>query len=78
MKKVTMAALNHMKNRKSQKAREGLEDFVARCLDGGTSVQIDVVSEMFESMDMELDEKDMKKMENLADGDKNIPRFTVI
>jgi hypothetical protein len=72
-----MAALNHMKNRKSQKAREGLEDFIARCLDGGTSVQIDVVLEMFESMDMEIDEKDLKKMEKLADGNRNIPRLTV-
>ena len=71
-----MAALNHMKNRKSQKAREGLEDFIARCLDGGTSVRIDVVLEMFESMDMEIDEKDLKKMENLADRDKNITRLT--
>ena len=73
-----MAALNHMKNRKSQKAREGLEDFIARCLDGGTSVQIDVVLEMFESMDIEIDGKDLKKIENLVDGDKNIPRFTAI
>ena len=69
-----MAALNHMKNRKLQKTRDGYEDFIARCLDGGTVVKIDFVKEVFENMDVTLEEKDVKEMEKLATKDRVIPR----
>ena len=70
-----MAALSHVKNRKSQKIREGFDDFIARCLDGGTVVRLDAVIEMFENMNIKLDAKDLKKMEKLADKDRIIQRL---
>ena len=72
-----MAALNHMKNRKLQKTRDGYEDFIARCLDGGTAVRIDLVKEVFENMDVTLEEKDVKEMEKLAKKDRSVPRLEV-
>ena len=57
---TAMAALNHMRNRKSQRTRDGYEDFIARCLDGGTVVRVDAVVEMFENTNYKLDAEDGK------------------
>ena len=64
-----------MKNRKSQKLREGFEYFVARCLDGGTEVHLNVVREIFENTNIKLDTKDQKKLEKLANKDQMITRL---
>merc|ERR1719266_2958201 len=36
---INMAAVNHIRNRRSQRKRDVLEDIVARCLDGGDMVK---------------------------------------
>ena len=72
---IKMAALSHMKNRKSQKLREGFEYFIARCLDGGTEVHLNVVMEIFENTNIKLDAKDQKKFEKLANKDQMITRL---
>ena len=72
---TAMAALNHMRNRKSQRTRDGYEDFIARCLDGGTDVKIEVVLGIFENAKIEMDGKDLQNMVKLANKNKLIQRL---
>ena len=73
-----MAALSAVKNRKSQKLREGFEDFLARCVErseGRSEVKIDFVLEMLENMDVKIDAKELKKLDKLGDKNRKISRL---
>ena len=73
-----MAALSAVKNRKSQKLREGFEDFLARCVErseGRSEVKIDFVLEMLENMDIKIDAKELKKLDKLGDKNRKISRL---
>ena len=70
-----MAAVNHIKNRRSQKMRDVFEGFVARCLDGEDHVQLDAFLEMFENC---FDEKELEKLNVIAGKDKKIPKYGII
>ena len=69
-----MAALNHMKNMKAKKAREGLEDFIARCVGDKEAVNIEDVVDMFADMHIKIDEKDAKKMKKISNDEKFIKK----
>ena len=72
-----MAALSAVRNRKSQKLREGFEDFLARCVersDGKNEVELDFVLELLANLDVKMDEKELRKLEKLADKNRKITR----
>ena len=76
-----MAALSAVRNRKSQKLRDGFEDFLARCVersDGSNEVQLDSVLEMLESKDIKIEEKEERKLRNLGDKNRKISRLSII
>ena len=72
-----MAALSAVKNRKSQKLREGFEDLLARCVERSedrNEVELDFVLGLLENLDITIDEKEQKKLEKLADKNRKMPR----
>ena len=72
-----MAALSAVRNRKSQKLREGFDDFLARCLDRSeekSEVELDFVLEQFENLDVKIDDKELKKLEKLGNKNRKISR----
>ena len=76
-----MAALSAVRNRKSQKLRDGFEDFLARCVErseGRNEVQLDFVLEMLESKDIKIEEREQKKLRNLGDKNRKISRLNII
>ena len=75
-----MAALSAVRNRKSQKLRDGFEDFLARCVarsEGRNEVQLDFVLEMLESEDIKIEEKEQKKLRNIGDKNRKISRLSI-
>lgn len=70
-----MAAVNHIRNRRSQRMRDVFEDFVARCLNGGDEVDIDYLLEMIDSSNNSFDEKEVTKIREIAGGDKHLSKF---
>ena len=68
-----MAAVNYIKNRRNQKMREGLDHFVARCLDSEENVKIERVVEIFDATNHVIDEKEMEKLSSIAN-DEKIPK----
>ena len=72
---TNMAAVNHIRNRRSQRKRDVLEDIVARCLDGGDMVNIDTVVDMFENCNNNFDEKELSKLKSLGGSDQKISKF---
>ena len=76
-----MAALSAVRNRKSQKLRDGFEDFLARCVEsseGRNEVQLDFVLEMLESKDIQIEEKEQRKLRNLANKNRKISWLSII
>ena len=72
---INMAAVNHIRNRRSQRKRDVLEDIVARCLDGGDMVNIDTVVDMFENCNNNFDEKELGKLRSLGGSDQKISKY---
>ena len=72
---INMAAVNHIRNRRSQRKRDVLEDIVARCLDGGDMVNIDTVVDMFENCNNNFDEKELSKLKSLGGSDQKISKY---
>ena len=72
-----MAAFSALRNRRSQKLREGFEDFLTRCLEkseGKDQVDVDFVLEMIEEANIKIEDKEKKKLENLAHKNRKISR----
>ena len=72
-----MASFSAVRNRKSQKLREGFDDFLARCVersDQKTEVELDFVLEMMKNSDIKIEEKELKKLEKLGDKERKISR----
>ena len=72
-----MAALSAIRNRKSQKLREGFEDLLARCVERSedrNEVELDFVLGLFQNLDITIDEKEQKKLEKLADKNRKMAR----
>ena len=66
-----------MRNRKSQKLREGFDDFLARCVERSkqkSEVELDFVLEMMKNSDIKIEEKELKKLEKLGDKERKISR----
>ena len=66
-----------MRNRKSQKLREGFNDFLARCVERSeqkSEVELDFVLEMMKNSDIKIEEKELKKLEKLGDKERKISR----
>ena len=64
-----MAAFSAVRNRKSQKLREGFDDFLARCVERSeqkSEVELDFVLEMMKNSDI--------KLEKLGDKERKISR----
>ena len=72
-----MAAVNHIRNRRSQRMRDVFEDFVARCLDGGHEVNVDHLLQMFDSTNSNFDAKEVAKIREIAGGDEHISKFVL-
>jgi predicted solute-binding protein len=75
-----MAALSAMRNRKSQKLREGFEDFMARCVERSeerNEVELDFVLDIFENLDIKIKEKEVKTLEKIADRNRKISRWLI-
>ena len=73
-----MAVFSAVRNRRSQKLREGFEDFMARCVESSeqkNEVDLDFVLEMMKKNDVKIEEKEMKKIEKLANKKRKITRF---
>ena len=73
-----MAVFSAVRNRRSQKLREGFEDFMARCVETSeqkNEVDLDFVLEMMKKNDVKIEEKEMKKIEKLANKKRKITRF---
>ena len=76
-KKLQMAALSAIRNRKSQKLREGFEDFLARCVersDERNEVELEFVMDTFENLDIKIEEKELTKLDKLADKNRKMSR----
>ena len=76
-KKFQMAALSAIRNRKSQKLREGFEDFLARCVersDERNEVELEFVMDTFENLDIKIEEKELTKLDKLADKNRKMSR----
>ena len=74
---LQMAAFSAVRNRKSQKLREGFDDFLARCVersDQKSEVELDFVLEMMKNSDIKIEEKELKKLEKLGDKERKISR----
>ena len=72
-----MAAFSAVRNRKSQKLREGFNDFLARCVERSeqkSEVELDFVLEMMKNSDIKIEEKELKKLEKLVDTERKISR----
>ena len=72
-----MAAFSAVRNRKSQKLREGFDDFLARCVERSeqkSEVELDFVLEMMKNSDIKIEEKELKKLEKLGDKERKISR----
>ena len=72
-----MAAFSAVRNRKSQKLREGFDDFLARCVERSeqkSEVELDFVLEMMKNSDIKIEEKELKKLEKLVDTERKISR----
>ena len=66
-----------MRNRKSQKLREGFNDLLARCVERSeqkSEVELDFVLEMMKNSDIKIEEKELKKLEQLGDKERKISR----
>ena len=73
-----MAVFSAVRNRRSQKLREGFEDFMARCVESSeqkNEVDLDFVLEMTKKNDVKIEGKEMKKIEKLANKKRKITRF---
>ena len=73
-----MAVFSAVRNRRSQKLREGFEDFMARCVESSeqkNDVDLDFVLDMMKKNDVKIEEKEMKKIEKLANKKRKITRF---
>ena len=73
-----MAVFSAVRNRRSQKLREGFEDFMARCVESSeqkNEVDLDFVLEIMKKNDVKIEEKEMKKIEKLANKKNKITRF---
>ena len=62
-----MAAVNHIRNIRNQRKRDVFHDFVARCLDGGDSVNVDFVLQIFENTNNDFDAKEVEKLRSLGE-----------
>ena len=72
-----MAAFSAVRNHKSQKLREGFDDFLARCVERSeqkSKVELDFVLEMMKNSDIKIEEKELKKLEKLGDKERKISR----
>ena len=72
-----MAAFSAVRNRKSQKLREGFDDFLARCVersDQKSEVELDFVLEMMKNSDIKIEDKELRKLEKLGDKERKICR----
>ena len=70
-----MAAVNFVRNRRSQRMRDVFEDFVARCLDGEDEVNVDHLLEMFDASNNNFDDKEVARIRATAGGDKHLSKF---
>ena len=73
-----MAALSAIRNNKSQKLREWFEDLLARCVERSeerNEVQLDFVLDTFENLDIKMEEKELIKLEKIADRNMKISRW---
>ena len=69
-----MAVFSALRNR----LREGFEDFMARYVESSeqkNEVDLDFVLEMMKKNDVKIEEKEMKKIEKLANKKRKITRF---
>ena len=71
---LIMAAVNHIRNRRSQRMRDVFEDLVARCLDGET-VNVNHLLDMFDANNSNFEDREVAKLQTLAGIDNNISKF---
>ena len=60
-----MAAFSAVRNRKSQKLREGFDDFLARCVERSeqkSEVDLDFVLKMMKNSDIKIEEKGVEEI----------------
>ena len=73
-----MAALSALRNRNSQKLREGFEDFLARCVEKSENKnEIDkiFVMETLEKVDVKMDSREKEKLQRISNGRNKINRY---
>ena len=72
-----MAALSALRNRNSQKLREGFEDFLARCVEKSENKnEIDkiFVMESLEKLDVKMDPREREKLQRISNERNKVKR----
>ena len=73
-----MAAFSAVRNRKNQKLREGFEDFLSRCVEKSkhkNEVELDFLLVTLNDSDIKIDQKELTKLDNLANKNRIICRL---
>ena len=73
-----MAALSALRNRNSQKMREGFESFLAKCVessDNKSEVDLSYVVRTMEENSIKLEQKEIARLEKICDNNNKINRF---
>ena len=75
---VQMAALSALRNRNSQKMREGFESFLAKCVESSNNkseVDLSYVVRTMEENNIKLDQKEISRLEKICDNNNKINRY---
>ena len=74
---VQMAALSALRNRNSQKMREGFESFLAKCVESSNNkseVDLSYIVRTMEENNIKLDQKEILRLEKICDNHNKINR----
>ena len=75
---VQMAALSALRNRNSQKMREGFESFLAKCVESSNNkseVDLSYIVRTMEENNIKLDQKEISRLEKICDNNNKINRY---
>ena len=74
-----MAALSALRNRNSQKMREGFESFLAKCVESSenkSEVDLSFVVKTMEDNNIKLEQKELSRLEKICDNNNKINRYS--
>ena len=75
---VEMAALSALRNRNSQKMREGFESFLAKCVESSKNkdeVDLNYVMETLNNANIKLEQKEQARLQKICNNNNKISRL---